>query len=136
MIKHGTTTKNLVRLSQTGGCLIQVAAIHVDQRSHTECAGDATRKSETASQGNHLGALAQRLVPLPGHQVDQDQAVARIHFERWCAKLPGHCQAEHRMVAGHAVFAQGVGKEGQDVVCSLDEQGFIGDLGLIERALS
>ena len=40
------------------------------------------------------------------------------------------------MVAGHAVFAQSVGKEGQYVVCSLDEQRFIGYLGLIERALS
>ena len=98
----------------------------MDQRSHTESTSDATRKSETASQGHHIGALVQRLVPLPGHQVDQDQAVARIHFERRCTKLPSHCQTEHRMIAGHRMFAQGVGKEGQEVVRSLDEQGFIG----------
>jgi hypothetical protein len=58
VIKHGTTTKNIVCLGKTGHCFIQVTAIHVDQPPHAECASDASSKSEAAGRGDEVGTLA------------------------------------------------------------------------------
>src|SRR5260221_8021717 len=55
VIKHGTTTKNIVCRVMTGKCFIQVTTIHVDQPPHAECASHATPKSEAAGSSNKLG---------------------------------------------------------------------------------
>ena len=52
-----------------------------------------TGKIVAAGPRDDFGALARRFIPLPGHQVNQDETVAGVHLERWGAKAPCQCQA-------------------------------------------
>src|SRR5579864_3751655 len=84
-----SATINLVRLGETGGGLVQVASIEMDQRARAECPRDTPGKSKSASKRQRSDAFAQRIIPLSSHQIDENQAVAGIYLKRWCTKLSG-----------------------------------------------